>query len=151
MITGTSPSKIVANSIQQVWLDNHNITMIQAPGGISGEMRRLWDHMVAKTVQEWPDGKPILMIQDLSCPEALTKHLARASQLSHSMKAGQVAYSAIVIGKGTAKRILSRVTRQSHEIGSTYHERVFESPEAAYAWLQQILLKEVLPSVAVAS
>lgn len=136
--------------ICRAWIDDKRIVMFQASSEITDDAGRLWEHLVVQTIQQWPENRAIFLMQDLSQPDAISSHAARSSNLNVILREGQVAYSAIVIGDGRVKRLLSRVTRVREGGRSTCQERVFASREAAYAWLRSVISSDGTPAVAAA-
>ena len=133
------PAETFPSGIRRAWLDNNQIALILTHAELTNEVQSAWHQLLAETLREWPEGQPILLMQDLSQPGPIIPRTGRGGKFSSALRNDRVIYNAIVIGDGRVKRVVSHLMRLAAIRESSHKERVFTSRGAAYAWLRQVM------------
>jgi hypothetical protein len=133
------PAETFPSGIRRAWLDNNQIALILTHSELTDEVQSAWHELLSETLREWPEGQPILLMQDLSQPGPIIPRTGRGGRFNGHLRDDQVVYNAIIIGGGRVKSVVSRLMRLAKIRDSAHKERVFTSRDAAYAWLRKAM------------
>lgn len=128
--------------ITRTWLDEGEIAVITTQGNMAREAVDVWATLAINTVNQWPDGKPIFILHDLTHPrQSFTPYgLKRAEDIYGAIPPTIKGCSAVAVRAGPINHLIAMFVRRRKNAGQ-FQERIFTSRDEAIKWLRDEIKK----------